>query len=183
MLVENHTNYPLRIILFVPANHLLQTVFSPRSCHFRHTPPNFSTSPIMAAAGKGVETQENMISVRTQADFLALVDVRPYTCLMFSSNDCFFCHRMEDNFRQTIVEGGSKHLHYTSFCKVDVDDMPELAEQHDISTLPTFLLFEGRHAIGRHEGCAHKRPWHAVSQMITNALKKGDAVAHGHRAR
>lgn len=130
-----------------------------------------------------MEPQDHILRVSNEVELCQALQQRTFTCVMFSSKDCFFCRQMEDKFAQTMH--GNKHLSYTTFVKVDVDDLPSFAERHDIMTLPTFLLFcrgdeeeklekEEQSAnwqpLGRCEGCANKRPWHRVSQMIAGCV-------------
>lgn len=47
------------------------------------------------------------------------------------------------------LESLSKKYHHIGFYKVDVDDSPDLAEDFDISAMPTILFLKGGEVVGK----------------------------------
>ncbi|MFP4331422.1 MAG: thioredoxin [Alkalispirochaetaceae bacterium] len=48
--------------------------------------------------------------------------------------------------------------------KVDVDDQPELAQQYDVMSIPTLLVFKGGEIVKQHVGAAPKETLKALVQ-------------------
>jgi thioredoxin 1 len=52
----------------------------------------------------------------------------------------------------TFAKWGKVHEDKAVFAKVNVDEVPELAEKHRINALPTILIFENGKEVRRWEG-------------------------------
>ena len=63
-----------------------------------------------------------------------------------------------------IIEDLSNELTDVKFCKLNVDDDPELANEFEVFSIPTLIVFENGNVKDRHTGYM---PKDSVSQFIT----------------
>ena len=55
---------------------------------------------------------------------------------------CGYCRRLAPAFEQLSVQLEDK----LTFCKVDIDEAPELAQRYQVDTIPTLILFQAGQA-------------------------------------
>lgn len=55
-----------------------------------------------------------------------------------------------------IIEELEKEVTNVKICKLNVDEVPELAEQYQVASIPTFLLIKNKEVSKRQEGAMPK---------------------------
>lgn len=58
---------------------------------------------------------------------------------------CVYCRRIAPAFDKIAVQQEDKFI----FAKINIDEVPEIAEKYDIDTIPTLLLFKDGKVTGR----------------------------------
>ncbi len=88
-------------------------------------------------------TKENFDSVVTESEGVVLID--------FWAPWCGPCKMMGP-----IVEELSNEMEGVTIAKVNVDDSSELAAQHNILSIPTFVLYKGGQVVDQFSGALTK---------------------------
>lgn len=69
----------------------------------------------------------------------------------FHAKWCGPCKRMAPDYEKVADFVETKGINLV-FAKVDVDEQPGLAEEYDISAMPTLIIVKGGEPVGRQEG-------------------------------
>ena len=64
-----------------------------------------------------------------------------------------------------------------TFVKVDVDELPDVAQELGVSAMPTFLIFKEGEQIGKVVG-ANPRLWRALSRLLLSRENLGLLVVY-----
>lgn len=79
-----------------------------------------------------------VVEVKSVEDFNKLFQSdKKYVFVDFHAQWCGPCKKIAPKIEQL-----SEQYKNICFCKVDVDQVPELSQQYSVSTLPTFIMFE-----------------------------------------
>ena len=90
----------------------------------------------------------------TQANFEEeVLKSNKITIVDFFATWCGPCQAFTKNLQQIENEQGDK----IKICKIDVDESPELATAHGISSLPTVLIFKDGVIINKYVGLISKQ--------------------------
>lgn len=77
-----------------------------------------------------------------QARLDQFLDDYPYVCIDFYAKWCGPCKRIAPEIENLAESWSSKGV---KFLKVNTDSSPELSDDYDINSLPTFLFIDSRH--------------------------------------
>eukprot|EP00877_Chromochloris_zofingiensis_P006974 jgi/Chrzof1/252/Cz01g08250.t1 len=113
----------------------------------------------MTNANAAHEPVLELVSAEAYVDLLS--KSRSLLCLYFSATWCAPSKLFEPKYK-TLAELYPQ----VQFCKVDVDDVLELADSFSTSTIPTWVLIRNGSEVHRVEGLSHKRPARPISQAI-----------------
>lgn len=101
-----------------------------------------------AVAGSG-PAPGSLIPHLTKSDFLKTVGKSEVPVLVqFDASWCPYCHKLQPHLDRLRAEQSDKLAIY----KVDADEELELMQSYEVKTLPTLLLFDHGHVIGRNNG-------------------------------
>lgn len=82
-------------------------------------------------------TKENFKQQILEADKPVIVD--------FWAQWCVYCRRIAPAFDKIATQQEDKLI----FAKINIDDVPEVAEEYGIDTIPTLLIFKNGEVVGR----------------------------------
>lgn len=82
-------------------------------------------------------TKENFKQQILEADKPVIVD--------FWAQWCVYCRRIAPAFDKIAKQQGDKLI----FAKINIDEVPEIAEEYGIDTIPTLLIFKNGKAEGQ----------------------------------
>ncbi|KAJ3321164.1 Cytoplasmic thioredoxin isoenzyme 2 [Blyttiomyces sp. JEL0837] len=87
-----------------------------------------------------------MVAITTTAqDFKTLVNSGKLTIVDFFAEWCGPCHVISPRFAQFAEKYGTQDINFT---KVDVEELPEIAEEAGIRAMPTFQLYKDGVKVG-----------------------------------
>jgi len=102
---------------------------------------------------------ENIIQIRTMNEWQAVEKSRKPVLIDFWADWCGPCHLLAPTFRRL----ADKYANEVDFVKVNVDDLPELAESFGIQSIPTLLLLRNGNVEERLVGV---RPYEALARVL-----------------
>ena len=79
----------------------------------------------------------------------------------FSATWCMPCKMIAPVFEEM-----SDEFNQALFIKVDVDDVPEIAQRYQVLAMPTFLFLRGGKIVGRFSGASAEK----LREMLTSLL-------------
>lgn len=86
-------------------------------------------------------------------------------CVKFSANWCSPCKQLNKTIEKIESEEGNT----TKFYHIDVDELPELAEEYDIMSIPVIIFFKGTLQVDRTTGAL---PEKMLKEKITENNNK-----------
>jgi thioredoxin 1 len=84
--------------------------------------------------------------IKTEEELNNLVN-KGLTVIDFSAKWCGPCKMIEPHYNALSVANPT-----VTFTKVDIDELPDLANKYDITAVPTFLFVEGNNILGKVAG-------------------------------
>lgn len=84
------------------------------------------------SAGLYIFEKQNVDTAQDVLDFLK----QDLVVCMFSAPWCAPCHRLSP-----IVQKVASENDRVKFCKVNIEDFPELADQYNVTVVPTLIFF------------------------------------------
>ncbi len=85
-----------------------------------------------------------VIHINNKESFASLRDSSLPILVEFMAPWCVYCRRIGPAFEQLAQQYESK----LQFAQVDIDEVPDLAEQEQIEVVPTLILYRNGSAIG-----------------------------------
>ena len=67
-----------------------------------------------------------------------------------------------------VIDALSEEMKGVKFCKVNVDEQPDLSEKFNVASIPTLLLFKNGKVIANRTGAASKE---AIKEWIGSSMK------------
>ena len=78
---------------------------------------------------------------------ICITNINPNVVIDFSATWCNPCKKIGPVFEEL-----SKQYQNWTFCKVDVDLVPDAAEFYNVTCMPTFIFIKNSQVVGRVEG-------------------------------
>lgn len=76
----------------------------------------------------------------------------------FGASWCPPCRALEPAF----ASSADRYAEQVGFAKVDIDEQPELARQHQVRSIPTVIAFENGQEVGRFTGAVSRTALDAI---------------------
>jgi len=101
-------------------------------------------------------------SLKTIEEFNIVVNKYQYIMIDFFANWCGPCKQIAPFVEELSNNPTFSHIY---FCKIDVDEIDEVANMFNIQSLPTFLILKERNVINKLEGASREKLVNLVSQL------------------
>ena len=117
-----------------------------------------------------VESSSSVVTPASLSELSTLLNRQTLVCVEFSATWCGPCKAFAPIYEKLAQE-------YTGWCtmvKIDADttDFKEFADQHDVRSLPTFLLFLDGKPVKRHCGAQKTTAPDRIRTMILDHISK-----------
>ena len=101
-------------------------------------------------------------SIKTSNDFNQVINKYQYVMVDFCANWCGPCKNIAPFVDELSNRAEYSHIY---FCKIDVDEVDEVANMFNIQSIPTFLILKERKVINKLEGANKEKLLVLVSQL------------------
>lgn len=101
-------------------------------------------------------------SIKTSNDFNDVINKYQFVMVDFCANWCGPCKNIAPFVDELSHKPEYSHIY---FCKIDVDEVDEVANMFNIQSLPTFLILKERKVINKLEGASKEKLIVLLSQL------------------
>ena len=101
-------------------------------------------------------------SIKTCEDFNQVINKYQYVMVDFCANWCGPCKNIAPFVDELSHRAEYSHIY---FCKIDVDEVDEVANMFNIQSLPTFLILKERKVVNKLEGASKEKLVVLLSQL------------------
>lgn len=108
-----------------------------------------------------------MLTVESTDDFYDRIHQGRPLVACFQAQWCGDCHALKPSYPELEERFGSQ----LDFVQVDIDELPDIARAHEVSGIPSFILFSSRREIFR-----LVNPRRKTKEELTDFLEKGLAL-------
>ena len=108
-----------------------------------------------------------MLTVESTDDFYDRIRQGHPLLACFQAEWCGDCHFLKPSYPEIEARFGN----LVDFVQVDIDEMPDLARAHEVSGIPSFILFSSSREIFR-----LVNPRRKTKEELTDFLEKGLAL-------
>ena len=90
-----------------------------------------------------------------------IIQNNKFVVIDFSATWCGPCQKIKPHFK-LLAENHKDCV----FCYVDVDDCPDIAEEYDISKLPTFLIYKDKENCDEYVGGSEIKMKESIEKIL-----------------
>jgi thioredoxin 1 len=101
-------------------------------------------------------------SLKTVEEFNQVVNKYQFIMIDFCANWCGPCKQIAPFVEELSNNPTFSHIY---FCKIDVDEVNEIADMFNIQALPTFLILKECNVINKLEGASKEKLVNLLSQL------------------
>lgn len=117
----------------------------------------------------------SVVDIKTKAQFDELIKTTPYVAVQAHATWCGPCKAISPFFSK-FATSLSQPQKYT-FARFDTDDVPDLAFELNIRSIPAFFFFENGDKTGDLTGPKPPALQKAIEELSTKAKAAGDSVS------
>ncbi|KAL1892831.1 Thioredoxin-like protein 1 [Ceratocystis pirilliformis] len=109
-------------------------------------------------------------NISTTAEFQALLKSHQYVVADFWASWCGPCKAIAPLFQT--LSSASAVPDKLAFAKIDIDELNELAQEYGVSSIPTFVVFEGGKVMDQMKGAVPAK----LNELVKTANAKATAT-------